>query len=105
MLMQTIERYLGIRRVAGFRLRVAEGFLRSYARFASERGEAYVRAQTVLDWVALIPSVSQRGRRLEAVTIFAQSRPGAYFAVSDLSTGRSSSQRIKFTNCWSRPRG
>lgn len=70
--MQTIERYLGIRRVAGFRLRVAEGFLRSYARFASERGEAYVRAQTVLDWVALIPSVSQRGRRLEAVTIFAQ---------------------------------
>ena len=72
MLMQTIERYLAIRRVAGFRLRVAEGFLRSYARFASERGEAYVRAQTVLDWVALVPSASQRGRRLEAVTIFAQ---------------------------------
>jgi integrase/recombinase XerD len=72
MLTQTIDRYLAVRRAAGFRLRTTEGFLRCYARFAAERGEVHVCAQTALDWVALAPSASQRGRRLEAVAIFAQ---------------------------------
>jgi integrase/recombinase XerD len=72
MLTQTIDRYLAVRRAAGFRLRVTEGFLRCYGRFAAERGEVHVHAQTALDWAALAPSASQRGRRLEAVAIFAQ---------------------------------
>ena len=72
MLTQTIDRYLAVRRAAGFRLRTTEGFLRCYARFAAERGEVHVCAQTALDWAALAPSASQRGRRLEAVAIFAQ---------------------------------
>ena len=72
MLTQTIDRYLAVRRAAGFQLRTTEGFLRCYARFAAERGEVHVRAQTALDWAALAPSASQRGRRLEALAIFAQ---------------------------------
>ena len=42
MLTQTIDSYLAIRRPAGFQLRVAEGLLRSYARFAATRGETHV---------------------------------------------------------------
>jgi integrase/recombinase XerD len=72
MLTQTIDRYLAVRRAAGFQLRTTEGFLRCYAHFAAERREIHVRAQTALDWAALAPSSSQRGRRLEAVAIFAQ---------------------------------
>jgi integrase len=72
MLMPAIDNYLAIRRAAGFRLRVTEGLLRAYARFAAARGETHVRARTALDWAALAPSASQRGRRLEAVTIFAR---------------------------------
>ena len=72
MLIPAIDNYLAIRRAAGFRLRVAEGLLRAYGRFAAARGETHMRARTALDWAALAPSVSQRGRRLEAVTIFAR---------------------------------
>src|SRR4030095_13397666 len=57
---------------AGFGLRVTEGFLRNYARFATARGETHVSEQTVLEWAALVPSASQRGRRLEAMRIFAR---------------------------------
>jgi site-specific recombinase XerD len=53
-------------------LRVAEGFLRNYARFATERGETHLRAQTMLEWAALAPSASQRGRRLQPISIFAR---------------------------------
>ena len=70
--MQTVEAYLNVRRAAGFRLRSAEALLRSYARFASHRGEDYVRTQTTLDWATLTSSPQQRGRRLEAVRIFAR---------------------------------
>jgi integrase/recombinase XerD len=72
MLMPAIDSYLAIRRAAGFRLRATEGLLRAYGRFAAPRGETHVRARTALDWAALAPSVSQRGRRLEAITIFAR---------------------------------
>jgi len=72
MLTPTIDSYLAIRRAAGFQLRAAEGLLRNYARFAATRGETHVRARTALDWAALAPTAHQRGRRLEAVTIFAR---------------------------------
>lgn len=72
MLIPAIESYLAIRRAAGFQLRVAEVLLRSYARFATERGECHVCAQTALEWAALAPSAAQRGRRLEVVRIFAR---------------------------------
>jgi integrase len=70
--MPTIDSYLALRRAAGYRLRVTEGFLRNYARFASDRGETHLHVQTMLQWAARAPSASQRGRRLEAIAIFAR---------------------------------
>jgi len=112
MLTQTIDRYLAVRRAAGFRLRTTEGFLRCYARFAAERGEVHVRAQTALDWAAFAPSASQRGRRLEALAIFAQHAQAEdrstkfplvmCLGASGFSTDRSSLRRTKFVNYWSR---
>jgi len=72
MLTPAIDAYLAIRRSAGFGLRVTEGFLRNYARFATARGDTHIREQTTLEWAALAPSASQRGRRLEAIRIFAR---------------------------------
>ena len=38
MLSQAVDSYLALRRAAGFQLRVQEALLRSFVRFASERG-------------------------------------------------------------------
>jgi integrase/recombinase XerD len=67
-----IDNYLAIRRAAGFQMRTSEEHLRRYERFAKERGDTHVRAQTALDWAAGAPSPHQRGRRLEIVRIFAR---------------------------------
>jgi len=72
MLNQAIDNYLKIRRVAGFELKVDEGLLRNYARFAAERSETHVRRQTVMDWAAQAPSPDQRERRLGMVRRFAE---------------------------------
>lgn len=71
MLMQDIDAYLAVRRAAGFQLRNTEYYLRSYARFAEERGEIHVRAETALAWVA-ISTPRSRGRRLRVLILFAQ---------------------------------
>ena len=70
MLNQAIDNYLKIRRVAGFELKVDEGLLRNFARFATERSEAHVRCQSAIDWAAQAPSPSQRERRLGMVRRF-----------------------------------
>ncbi len=93
MLTLVIDDYLALRRAAGFQLRVQEVHLRNFARFAAERGETHVRAQSALDWAALAPSASQRGHRLDVVRIFAR-----YASVEDAQhevppTGVFSSQR------------
>lgn len=71
MLSADIDRYLALRRAAGFKLLDAEHWLRSYARFASKRREQHVRIDTALEWAQ--PSVpDQRRRRLEHLSIFAR---------------------------------
>lgn len=71
MLTVEIDRYLTLRRAAGFKLLDAEHWLRSYARFASKRREQHVRIDTALEWT--LPSVpDQRRRRLEHLSIFAR---------------------------------
>lgn len=72
MLTRLIEDYLALRRAAGFQLRVQEVHLRNFERFAAERGETHVRAQSAIDWATLAPSASQRGNRLSVVRIFAR---------------------------------
>lgn len=70
MLNQAIDNYLKIRRVAGFELKVDDGLLHHFARFASGRSESHVRRQTAIEWAAQAPSPSQRERRLGMVRRF-----------------------------------
>lgn len=72
MLRQIVERYLEIRRVAGFELKVDAGLLRDFARFSMDRSETCVRRQTAIDWAAKAPSPSQQERRLGMVRRFAE---------------------------------
>jgi len=67
MLRQIIDRYLQVRRVAGFELKGVASLLCDFARFAMERSETCVRRQTAIDWAAKAPSPRQRERRLGVV--------------------------------------
>lgn len=71
MLKQAIDRYLEVRRAAGFELKVEEGLLGNFARFAAGRSETHIRRQTAIDWAVRAPSPSQRERRLGMVRRFA----------------------------------
>lgn len=71
MLKQTIDRYLEIRRAAGFELKGDESLLRDFARFATDRAETCVRRRTAIDWADKAPSPAQRERRLGVVRRFA----------------------------------
>ena len=72
MLMKKVEEYLAMRRASGFELEVPEYLLRSFAGFASECGEKYVSARTVIEWASQAPSLSQRDHRLKTVLRFAR---------------------------------
>lgn len=72
MMTPLLDEYLTLRRAAGFQLRVQEVHLRNFVKFATERGEAFVRTQSALDWAAQAPSPSQRGNRLDVVRLFAR---------------------------------
>lgn len=67
-----VERYLRLRRTAGFDLINAEYLLASFVRFAAERNETHIRTQTAIDWAAQGPSVAQRDVRLKTVCRFAR---------------------------------
>jgi integrase len=72
MLMTQVDRYLAIRRAAGFALVPIEGYLRHFARFATACGEASVVATTAIAWATLAPSEAQRAYRLQTVLRFAR---------------------------------
>jgi integrase/recombinase XerD len=72
MLMPQVDRYLAIRRAAGFALVPIEGYLRHFARFATARGETSVVATTAIAWATLAPSEAQRAYRLQTVIRFAR---------------------------------
>ena len=72
MLMQAVESYLAIRRAVGFKLRLPSYLLRSFARFAGERGEQHVQTATAITWATKAPSVAQRDTRLKTVIRFAR---------------------------------
>jgi integrase/recombinase XerD len=50
MLMAAVDLYVAVRRAAGFQLKPSESYLRSFARFAMERGDRHVVAQMAIDW-------------------------------------------------------
>ena len=69
-MLKAIETYLALRRVTGFAMLNAECLLKSFAAFATERGQSHVHTQTAIDWAARGPSVAQRDARLKAVCRF-----------------------------------
>lgn len=71
-MLNAVTAYLALRRAAGFAMQNAECLLKSFANFATERGETHVRPQTAIDWAALGPSAAQRDARLKAVCRFAR---------------------------------
>ena len=70
LMLKAIEAYLALRRATGFAMLNAECLLKSFAAFATERGQTHVHAQTAIDWAARGPSVAQRDARLRAVCRF-----------------------------------
>ena len=67
MLMEAVDHYLYVRRALGYRLESAEWHLRSYARFATERGDHYIAVRTAIAWAEQSPSQHQRHRRLRRI--------------------------------------
>jgi integrase/recombinase XerD len=71
-MMPAVESYIAARHAAGSKLLNADYLLRSFARFAVNRGETHVHAQTAIDWAAEAASVAQRDARLKTVCRFAR---------------------------------
>ena len=72
MLMRNVDHYLAIRRAAGFALQPIEGYLRSFAQFATQRGDKRVVATTAIDWAKIAQAEAQRHYRLQTVVRFAR---------------------------------
>lgn len=72
MLIDTVESYLNVRRAAGFKAKDADYYLKSYACFATERGETHVCSTTAIAWASTASTPEARGRRIEAVIRFAR---------------------------------
>lgn len=71
MLMQEVDRYLTVRRAAGFKLKKVEKVLRNFARFSDSEGKAHICTETTLAWAAKGSSPAQRAFRLKMVVHFA----------------------------------
>lgn len=72
-MMDAIERYLRLRRTAGFALSNAEYLLASFARFAAKRNEMLIRTQTAIEWAAQGPSAAQRDPAMSALRMIGMS--------------------------------
>lgn len=73
MLTSAVNAYLAARRAVGFQLRDTESILRSYASFAGNEEDVYVRTSTVLAWIRVHSSSPLRNCiRLRTVARFAR---------------------------------
>ena len=50
MMAQALDSYLAVRRSVGFKLKKVEYYLRRFVRFSSNEGQAYISAQTAIEW-------------------------------------------------------
>jgi len=71
MLSAEVERYVALRQRLGYRFGDAARQLRAFARFAEMRGDAYVRADRVIEWATQASTPRTRGIRLRSVEHFA----------------------------------
>lgn len=70
MLNQMINRYVEQQRAMGFKYRIQNCLLQNFASFAQQRGDTYVRNDTVIEWAKQAPSVPQKRNRLLTVRRF-----------------------------------
>ena len=71
-MMAAINEYLALRRSAGFVLSNVQHLLRSFAAFAADRQQPFIRTATVIDWARRAPSSAQRHTRYQTVRQFAE---------------------------------
>jgi integrase len=71
-MISAVERYLTVRRAAGFELTNTDYLLRSFAGWAAERGETHIRTATAIAWASQSVSVAQRDARLKTISRFAR---------------------------------
>jgi len=67
-----VQRYLAVRRATGFELMNTEYLLRSFARWAAQRGETHIRSESAIAWASQTVSVAQRDARLKTICLFAR---------------------------------
>lgn len=67
MLIAHVERYLLLRQTLGYKLRDKAGNLRTFARFAADKGKTHVCVATAMEWAAGAPSAYARHIRLRDV--------------------------------------
>jgi integrase/recombinase XerD len=72
MMSDTVNTYLSVRRAVGFKLKTVENYLRSYANFATARGDIRVVSNTAIEWAALASLQNQRANRLNVLIRFAR---------------------------------
>lgn len=71
MLRHDVERHVALQRASGFIFNDQGRVLKSYADFATAKGECFVRVQTVLDWSRHAASLQRRRTLLLTVRRFA----------------------------------
>jgi integrase len=64
MLSEAVNRHIDLYRSMGFKYKVQAYMLHSFAAFAQDRSERFIRTDMVLEWAASAPSVRQRHDRL-----------------------------------------
>jgi integrase len=70
--MQAVDKYLAVRRAAGFKLKTTERYLRYFVGFACTRGDTHVRGTSAIDWAAQADTEVERHRRYQCVLQFAR---------------------------------
>jgi integrase/recombinase XerD len=72
MLSNAVNTYLSVRRAVGFKLKTVESYLRSYANFATARGDIRVVSNTAIEWAGMATLQNQRANRLNVLIRFAR---------------------------------
>ena len=72
MMTQALDSYLAVRRAAGFKLKKVEYYLRRFVGIPSNEGQAYISAQTAIEWARQGSSPAERSFRLKTVACFAR---------------------------------
>lgn len=67
-----VQRYVAMKRHLGYKYLDNERTLHSWARYAMARGEATMRAETVIRWASEASSPARAGKKLDIARLFAQ---------------------------------